>query len=270
MSPMRLAIVALLLSPSLWAQAGRPAQPAPAGRPGAFSRAAFNDPANKKPPFDLTGTWYFGIRNTKSAQFNVSTGGFEFMPLPKLTTAAQAEWDAKEKANREGKTYKDDAGACYPPGMPRFMTRVWPFQIIQTPKVIIMIVGLFNRVRWIYLDGRPHADPELTELTYNGDSVGHWEDDTLVVETVNLEPSRHWMQQGVPMSDKLRIVERIRMMDAETFEVQSTFTDPVNWEGEWKTTKRYDLAEDREITENHCLPNTNDLIPGAQPGTTVR
>ena len=68
----------------------------------------------------------------------------------------------------------------------------------------------------------------------------------------------------------MKIIERIKMLDATTFEIQSTFTDAENWEGEWKTNKRYDLAEDREITENHCLPNTNQFIPGAQPGVVVR
>jgi len=254
-----------------WAQQNRPAQAAARpGKPGAFSRAAFTDPNNKKPPFDLTGPPPPPIRPPPRADYNKSTGGFEFYPLPKLKPAAQKEYDAKEAASKEGKAYKDDTGACYPPGMPRYMTRVWPFQIIQTPKVIIMIVGLMNRVRWIYLDGRPHTDPEVSELTFNGDSLGHWEGDTLVVETVNFEPSHHWMQAGVPLSDKMKIIERIKMLDAATFEIQSTFTDPENWEGEWKTTKRYDLAEEREITENHCLPNTNQFIPGAQPGAVVR
>ena len=263
---MRAAIFLFVAGVSAWAQqaaAARPAQAPPAdSRPGALSRANLNKPNQKKPPFDLTGTWLFAIRNSKSSEYNRSNGGFEFYPLPKLTPAAQAEYDAKEKAAKEGKAYKDDTRDCYPPGMPRLMTRVWPIQIMQYPSVIIMVDGLFNRVRWIYLDGRPHTDPEITELTFNGDSIGRWEGDTLVIDTVNFEPSHHWMQAGVPLSDKLHIVERLRMLDSTTFELQSTFTDPVNWVGEWKTTKRYDLAEERDITENHCLPNSNDLIPG--------
>jgi len=117
-----------------------------------------------KPPFSLTGTW--------TLKRDPANGGFEFLPLPQLTPAARTEYDAMKKALADGKAYKDDAALCWPAGMPRWLTRVWPIQMIQLPTAIVGIQGLFNSVRWIYLDGRGHADPEVAERSYNGDSIG--------------------------------------------------------------------------------------------------
>jgi hypothetical protein len=156
-----------------------------------------------KPSFDLTGTWTLKIEP--------ATGGFNFLPLPKLKPEAQALYDAGQKANAEGKAFRDDTGACWPAGMPKWWTRVWPIQFMQYPTGIIAVQGLFNAGRWIYLDGRGHVDPEIGEPTYNGDSIGRWEGDTLVVDTTNFQSKRHWVMQGVPISDQFHIVERIKM-----------------------------------------------------------
>jgi hypothetical protein len=206
-----------------------------------------------KAPFDMTGTWRM-VRDK-------STGDFRFEPLPKLTPVAQAEFDANRKANAEGKAYKDDTGQCWPAGMPRWLTRVWPIAFMQYPTVIVGIQGLFNAPRWIYLDGRGHANPDIAEPTYSGDSVGRFEGDTLVVDTVNVQSKHHWIQPGVPASDQLHIVERIRMAkNGQSFTDEIVMTDPVNWIGEWKNTKTYVLAKGEDVGESHCLPDTNDHI----------
>jgi hypothetical protein len=209
-----------------------------------------------KAPIDLTGTWKIVIEP--------STGGFNFAPLPKLKPHAQAMYEAGIKANAEGKAYRDDTGACWPAGMPKIMTRVWPVQIIQTPTVIIMIQELMNSVRWIYMDGRSPPDPDIYVPQYNGYSIGHWEGKTLVIETGGFEASHHWIQQGIPVSDKFHITERISLTpDGQAILDEFTFTDPETWEGKWMNTKR--LARvNADLMEVHCLPNTNDDLPGTQ------
>src|SRR5690606_9284193 len=93
---------------------------------------------------------------------------------------------------------------------------------------------------WIYLDGRPHSDPDIYAPTYNGESIGHWDGDTLVIDTRNFETLHHYIDQSVPVSEEFRIVERIRLLDeGETLEIEYTMTDPQNWEGEWVSTKSY-------------------------------
>jgi len=211
-------------------------------------------------PFDLTGIWTTDFRWPE----NEATGGYEFFPLPTLKPQAAALYAEKQQAFAAGKTFRDDAGLCFPPGMPRTMTRVWPMMILQYPTVIIMISGFDNGLRQIYLDGREHTEYDFLIPSYQGDSIGHWEDDTLVVTTTGLEPERHWMQQGIPMSEELFIEERITVSDdGQTMRLQMTFTDPVNWEGEWRTSKIFKFSDTAEITEVNCIPAiTNEGIPG--------
>ena len=66
------------------------------------------------------------------------------------------------------------------------MTRYWPMAMIQIPTAIYMISGFMNSVRIVYLDGRKHTDPDIIVRTFNGESIGTWEGDTLVVDTIGL------------------------------------------------------------------------------------
>jgi len=63
------------------------------------------------------------------------------------------------------------------------MTRVWPIAMIQLPTAIYMIQELMNTMRVVYLDGRTHTDPDIAVPSFNGESIGHWENDTLVIDT---------------------------------------------------------------------------------------
>jgi hypothetical protein len=224
---------------------------------GVFEKANL-EKARPKPPFDLTGTWTLQVRP--------EDGGVNFLPLPKFTPKAQATYEEGMKANAEGKAYMDDPGLCWPAGMPRWLTRVWPIQFMQYPTVIVAIQGLYNAPRWIYLDGRGHANPDLVESTYSGDSVGRWGGSTLVVDTTNLETKHHWVIQGVPISEQFHIVERISMAkDGKSFTDELTMTDPENWEGEWKTTKRFVPVTGEDVAEVHCLPDANEHIIATHP-----
>jgi hypothetical protein len=212
------------------------------------------------PPFDLTGTWFVDLRE----------GFMKFLfgpPYPKFhAEAAQAQVDAAA-AMAKGQTYRDSIGQCYPPGMPMIMTRVWPHAFIQVPTAIYMISGFNNAVRTIYLDGRDFTDPDIVVPSYNGESIGHWEGDTLVVKTKYFEPDNHWIDMGLPISDQFEMVERIRLVEGGTvMEVEYTMTDPENWDGEWKNTKRYVRADHTDINESHCILQYNENLPGTNLG----
>jgi hypothetical protein len=129
-----------------------------------------------------------------------------------LTPEAQVHYDAARKAQAEGKVYRDDIGQCWPAGMPLIMTRVHPFLLMQYPTAIFMVQNFMNSLRIIYMDGRQHSDPDVVVPSWNGESIGHWEGDTLVVDTKYFPGHHHWLDQGgasIPASDQLRIVERI-------------------------------------------------------------
>ena len=234
-------------------------------QPGALGALA---PANlakprPKPGFDLTGTWLHGG----------SEGGFRFAPPPgfKLTPQAQVIYDEAKNAQGEGKVYHDDIGQCWPSGLPILMTRVWPIAMIQLPTAIYMIQELMNTMRFIYLDGRAHTDPDIAVPSFNGESIGHWENDTLVVDTKYFVAEHHWLDQGIQTSDALHLVERIRMTNGgKTLEIETTASDPKTWEGEWKWTKKFQRVDDRDIAEVECLPDLNEHMPTTHSNANVR
>src|SRR5215470_15020118 len=153
--------------------AERPSATPPPVQLGALAPANLAKP-RPKPPFDLTGTWQHDGRSST----------WRFVPETfKLTPQAQAHYDAGVKAAKEGKVYRDDIGQCWPSGMPLIMTRVWPIAMIQVPTAIYMISGFMNSLRTSYLDGRQHTDPDIVVHSFNGESIGHWEGNALVVDT---------------------------------------------------------------------------------------
>jgi hypothetical protein len=217
-------------------------------------------------PFDMTGTWQHELRGPQSWKFVPETF--------KLTAEAQQHYDAGQRATAEGKLYRDDIGQCWPPGMPLIMTRVWPFAVLQVPTAVYMVSGFMNSLRIIYLDGRPHSEPDIVVPAFNGESIGRWEGDTLVVDTRYFPGHHHWMDQGgasVPASDQLHIVERIRMIeDGETLQIEYIMTDPKSWEGEWRMTKRFNRQENVDITEVECLPDLNENLPATSSESLIR
>ena len=244
------------------AQAGQGA-PAVPSQPSALSPENLAKP-RPKAPFDLTGTWqHDGRANT-----------WRFVPETfKLTPQAQAHYDLGVKALKDGGVYRDDIGQCWPAGLPLIMTRVWPIAVIQQPTAIYMVSGFMNSLRVIYLDGRPHTDPDLVVRSFNGESIGRWDGDALVVDTKYFPGHHHWMDQGgasVPASEDLHIIERFRMRADGAFDIEYTMTDPKNWEGEWKMVKTFRRRNDTDITEVQCLPDLNDHLPATSSKKLVK
>jgi hypothetical protein len=167
-----------------------------------------------------------------------------------------------EAAKKKGQDYRDWIGQCYPAGMPVIMTRVWPIAMIQMPTAIYMISGFENELRIIYLDGRKHTPADEVVRTFDGESIGRWEGDTLVVDTRYMTVDKHVIDDGLPVSDEFRIVERIRLTNnGNTLEDKWTLIDPKNWEGEWTSTHWWKRQDDTDITEVQCLPDTNSRLP---------
>jgi hypothetical protein len=234
-----------------------------AGSLGALAPANIAKP-RPKPPFDLTGLWLHG---------GGADNGFRFSPPAgfKLTPEAQSIYDEARKAQTDGKVYHDDIGQCWPSGLPILMTRVWPIAMIQLPTSIFMIQELMNTMRIVYLDGRPHTDPDIAVPSFNGESIGRWENDTLVIDTKYFVAEHHWVDSGIRGSDALHIVERIKMTNqGKTLEIETTADDKKTWEGEWKWTKRFQRQDERDIAEVECLPDLNDHMPTVHSKANVR
>ena len=222
-------------------------------------------PANLKAerppaPIDLTGTWFVDLRE----------GFARYLfgpPYPYFFEGGREALIEAPKYAARNETYRDSIGQCFPPGMPMIMTRVWPHAFIQLPTAIYMISGFNNSVRTIFLDGREHSDPDLVVPGYNGESIGRFERDELVVDTRYFETDNHWIDHGIPISDEFRLVERIRLLeDGSVMEVDYTMTDPQNWRGEWRSTKRFNRQDYTDVNEANCILAYNENLPGTDLG----
>jgi hypothetical protein len=229
--------------------------------------AAF-DPGNMAAqdvrPWDVTGVWRF---RRESEWADAHDGAvWDFLPLPKLTPKAQEIYDETWRRRDSGEVYADPTAYCYPPGMPRIMTRVGNWMSFQTPTAIYMVHRFNNDLRTIFIDGRGHVDPNVRIDSYNGDSIGSWEGDTLYVDTVGFGMPNQFVQAGIPIGAKARVQERWRVVnDGMTIQVDFVLTDPENWEGEWRDTKFYDRILGFDIQEANCLPTEDANMPGLAP-----
>jgi hypothetical protein len=107
--------------------------------------------------------------------------------------------------------------------MPGIMGQPYPMEFLLTPGKVTIVIEAYQQVRHIYTDGRPL--PEDPDLKFHGTSIGRWDGDTLVVETVGFSPLTE-IARFVPFSTKGRIVERFRLTDADTMSIETTITDP--------------------------------------------
>jgi hypothetical protein len=129
---------------------------------------------------------------------------------------------------------------CSPPGVPRVYLHPFPFQIVNVPGRGVMIVYEYDHlVRQVYTDGRPHDTSSAP--TWMGDSIGRWEGDTLVVDTIGFN-DRTWIdRRGLPHGEDLHVIERFRRVDQNTLEIGITVEDPQAYTKPWSTQLRYTL-----------------------------
>jgi hypothetical protein len=166
-------------------------------------------------------------------------------------------WARAERIDRElpHRGYDDPTAHCFVAGVPRSMYTPSPYQILQPPGYVIF---LFERMSWrqVPLDGREHL-PDNVRL-WMGDSVGHWEGDTLIVDTTNLN-GKPWMNEvGDVQSYAAHVVESLKPIDADTIEYKATVTDPVVFTRPWTIGMTLRRQND-EILEIACHEDNQDL-----------
>lgn len=117
-------------------------------------------------------------------------------------------------------------------GYPLMMTSPTPIQFLITPEEVL-IINAYNEARHIYTDGRDHPPADDLWPTVTGNSIGHWEGDTLVIETIMVTNPNEFFQGGPPLSEEARYVERIRL-DGDRLRAEMTIEDPVTLSAPWK------------------------------------
>ncbi len=178
------------------------------------------------------------------------------VPEPPLKPDYLETWRAEQARNaeltRQGLPPVSSGMACLPEGMPAMMLSIFPMEVLETPGQVTIVQEAFNQVRRIYLDEAPLA-PEDAEPRFSGHSVGRWEDDTLVVETVGVKDYVRF--RNVPHSPEMRVTERISLVTDEIMQNQVTVDDPEYLTGPWSWTWMYKRWPGYKIQEYVCEDN---------------
>jgi hypothetical protein len=173
---------------------------------------------------------------------------------PELLPPAQAKLSAYRKAQGQGENLQPVQANCLPPGMPGIMTQPYPIEFLFNPGKVVMVIEAYSQVRHVFTDGRPHpADPDPT---FQGHSIGHWEGDTLVIDTVGFDPGTQ-IGPGIGHSDQMHIVERIHKTDPDHLEISTTITDPKVLAKPWTAVRPYRRVKD-DLREYICEQNNRD------------
>jgi hypothetical protein len=200
-------------------------------------------------PRDLSGVW---MERQNAITFSDQE--------PPLMPWAQAKFKTAKPGYgpRATSNSQDPILSCAPPGMPRILLMPFPMQIVQIPGEVIMLFEYDHHVRHIYLDRREHRQD--LGPTWMGDSIGRWDEDTLVVDTMGLN-DKTWLDQvGHPHSDALHLVERVRRIDHDTLQDDLTIDDPRAYTKPWTGQQVFKLKPAWHLFEYICEDNM--AVPG--------
>lgn len=208
---------------------------------------------------DWGGVWFLAFRGP--------VPGAQPDPGPKLKGEYLKKHDeiAAEARANHGVT-KRERSYCSPPGMPGIMRLgQYPYEFIFAPGRVTINQEAWMQTRTIWTDGRKHqVDPDPT---YMGDSIGHWEGDTLVVDTIAIDPALD-IVTGYGHSDKFHLVERIHLdpTDPDVLVNEMTMEDPEALAEPYHTTARYRRDRYGSLLEFEC--SQNDRNPVNESGVT--
>ena len=197
-------------------------------------------------PRDLSGVW-IGSRDGEAV--------LDQSRVPPMTPAAQAKFDAavptlgpRVVAGKEN----DPILRCYPDGLPKLLGVPQPFEIIQLTNRVIMFFEHNRHWRTIWTDGRKL--PEDPEPRWMGHSVGRWERNTLVVDSIGFRDIPWVDFFGHPHTEKMRLIERYTRTGPRDLEIAVTIDDPLSYTRPWiNPAKKFNLKADWELDEHYCV-----------------
>ena len=206
-------------------------------------------------PPDLTGVWGIYRGGPASDPKFRPPAPSPLVLKPEYDKPYQARRAEEAEAAKRGEQLANTSAECIPYGVPVMMSiAIYPVEFIQTPKQVTIISEAFSEVRRVYLD-KPQAKIDDVAPGYYGHSVGHWEGDTLVVDTIGIKPTVSGYR-GMPHSPQMRVTERIRMLSPEILHDQITIDDPVVLEKPVTYTVAFKrMASDYEMVEFVCDNN---------------
>lgn len=209
------------------------------------------------------------------ADGTIDLGGNGIWSLPWVTNFAVRMPDYKEgdqppmlawtramwQYNKDNAVKYDPEGFCLPPGGPRSMGTPYPAEFIQDrDRIVIIFEGGGHVWREIHMDGREHPEGDALNPTYFGHSVGHWEGDVLVVDTVGYN-EKTWLDFGGYMhSDQLHTVERFSRPFKEVLHYESVIDDPGAYSAPWTVAWDINWSDGQELQDYICQENNKFLL----------
>ncbi len=210
--------------------------------------AAQANAAAPAPQHDLSAVWLFNERT------RTLTG-----EVPPMLPEGKAKFDANKPGfgPRAVAGGNDPIGHCDPLGLPRSLLSRYPIEFVETPGRVLQFFERGHVWRDIWTDGREL--PKDPEPKFYGYSVGKWQGDTFVVDTVGFD-ERTWIGSlGYPHSDAMRLQERYRRVAHDTLELTITLVDPKVYTKPWVSdTQIFKLQPGTELEESFCVPSEED------------
>jgi hypothetical protein len=195
---------------------------------------------------DLSGVWR-SASNRYLTDLSSGNAGVVFQSW------ARALYNQRRAANGKGRPSE----RCLPRGVPAMMlARDEPWKVVQTPGAVFILFHESLHYRQIFTDGRPF--PEDAPPTWLGYSIGRWDGDTLVAETIGLTDETWLDDGGHPHSDALRVTERFERSTAGTMNVDITIDDPKAYISPWAVSVRFESVPSADLGEHLCAVASAD------------
>jgi hypothetical protein len=163
--------------------------------------------------------------------------------------------DAFTARQKQGENLQTEMANCVPAGMPQIMRMPYPIEFLLTPQRVTIAIETESQVRRIYTDGRPL--PDDPDPTFNGSSIGRWEGDTLVVDTIGLNPKTS-IVPGVHPTENTKIHETFRLEKPDLLIVTTTISDPAIFASPLVQVTPYSRHREWQIREYVCQENNRD------------
>jgi hypothetical protein len=205
---------------------------------------------------------------------------------PALTAKTKAYLASVEAKQKSGEYLAPQTANCLPPGMPMIMTQPYPIEFLFNPGKVVILAEAYEQERTIYTDGRKHPAADVLTPTFQGNSIGHWEGKTLVIDTVgvlpNTGPGPHTgagitqgaaqgavNTPGIPHDKAMHIIERIRKTDQNHLRITTTIIDPTVLAKPWTVTRHY-VRIKGDLLEYECEEGNRDSAgPQGRPGERI-
>jgi len=215
--------------------------------------------ADGKP--DFSGMWGWENRFNCLGHCNDTQVGREFINIAATLKGGRPPykpWAADLVKQRTATQGQDPNVHCMPRGAPRIWTDDYYKRIVQVPERLIILTERNMQYRQIFTDGRPL--PKDPNPTWNGYSTGHWDGDTLVVETAGFRDDLWLDANGNPLTESGKVTEKIRRPNYGTLQIEITIDDPKAYTAPWTVTMNQPLILDSELIDYYCLENEKDFV----------